>query len=46
LWDHQRSHFRHFEFTSMQQLHETMLYDLAKKLAPPTFASHVLARVP
>ena len=46
LWDHQRSHFRHFEFTSMQQLHETMLYDLAKKLAPPTFASHGLARVP
>ena len=46
LWDHQRSHFRHFEFTSMQQLHETMLYDLAKKLSPPTFASHGLARVP
>jgi hypothetical protein len=44
LWDHQRSHFRHFEFTSMQQLHETMLYDLAKKLPPPTFASHGLAR--
>ena len=30
LWDHQRSHFRHFEFTSMQHLHEVMLYDLAK----------------
>ncbi len=46
LWDHQRSHFRHFEFTSMQQLHETMLYDLAKKLTPPTFASRGRARVP
>ncbi len=46
LWDHQRSHFRHFEFTSMQQLHETMLYDLAKKLPPPTFASHGIPRAP
>ena len=46
LWDHQRSHFRHFEFTSMQQLHEVMLYDLAKELPPPIFASHSLARVP
>ena len=46
LWDHQRSHFRHFEFTSMQQLHETMLYDLAKKLPPPTFATHGLSRAP
>ncbi len=46
LWDHQRSHFRHFEFTSTQQLHETMLYDLAKELPVPTFASHSLARVP
>ena len=46
LWDHQRSHFRHFEFTSMQQLHEIMLNDLAKKLPPPTFPSRGLARVP
>jgi hypothetical protein len=46
LWDHQRSHFRHFEFTSMQQLHKTMLYDLAKKLPPPISASCRLARVP
>jgi len=46
LWDHQRSHFRHFEFTSMQQLHEVMLYDLAKELPVPTLASHRLARVP
>ena len=46
LWDHQRSHFRHFEFTSMQQLHEVMLYDLAKELPAPRFASHSLARVP
>ena len=46
LWDHQRSHFRHFEFTSMQQLHEVMLYDLAKELPVPRFASLSLARVP
>jgi len=46
LWDHQRSHFRHFEFTSMQQLHEVMLYDLAKELPVPTFASRSLARAP
>ena len=46
LWDHQRSHFRHFEFTSMQQLHETMLYDLAKKLPVPACASRGRARVP
>ena len=46
LWDHQRSHFRHFEFTSMQQLHEVMLYDWAKELPAPTSASRGLARVP
>jgi len=46
LWDHQRSHFRHFEFTSMQHLHEVMLYDLAKELPVPTFASRDRARVP
>jgi hypothetical protein len=45
LWDHQRSHFRHFEFTSMQQLHEVMLYDLAKELPASRLASHSLARV-
>ena len=46
LWDHQRSHFRHFEFTSMQHLHEVMLYDLAKELPAPISASRGLARVP
>jgi hypothetical protein len=46
LWDHQRSHFRHFQFTSMRQLHEVMLYDLAKELPVPTFASRGRARVP
>ena len=46
LWDHQRSHFRHFEFTSMQQLHEVMLYDLAKKLPVSALTSHGLARIP
>ena len=46
LWDHQRSHFRHCEFESMQHLHEAILYDLAKKLPVPTFASRSRARVP
>jgi len=32
LWDHLRSHFRHFRFRSMRQLYETVLYDLAKDL--------------
>jgi hypothetical protein len=39
VWDHLRSHFRHFRFGSMQQLYEVMLNDLAKELPPPTFAS-------
>ena len=46
LWDHQRSHFRHCKFESMQHLHEAMLYDLAKELPVPTFASRRRARVP
>ncbi|MDA1049082.1 MAG: hypothetical protein O3C40_01200 [Planctomycetota bacterium] len=46
LWDHQRSHFRHFEFTSMQQLHEVMQSDLAKELPVSTLTFHRLARVP
>jgi hypothetical protein len=36
LWDHLRSHFRHFTFTSMQHLYEVMLYDLAKNQPAPT----------
>ncbi len=46
LWDHQRSHFRHFQFTSMRHLHEVMLNDWAKKLPAPTSASCGPARVP
>ena len=46
VWDHLRSHFRHFRFDSMQHLHEVMLYDLAKELPVPTFASRGRARVP
>ncbi len=39
VWDHMRSHFRHFRFESMQQLYEVMLSDLAKELPVPTYAS-------
>lgn len=39
VWDHLRSHFRHFRFESMQQLYEVMLSDLAKELPAPTYAS-------
>jgi hypothetical protein len=48
VWDHVRSHFRHFQFQSMQHLCEVVLYDLAKELPAPTFASrhHARARVP
>jgi len=46
LWDHQRSHFRHFQFTSMRHLHEVMLYDVAKELPVPSFALRGRARVP
>jgi hypothetical protein len=46
LWDHQRSHFRHCRVDSMQHLHEAILYDLAKELPVPTFASRRRARVP
>ena len=46
VWDHLRSHFRHFKFESMQQLYEVMLNDLAKELPPPTFATRHLARIP
>ena len=46
VWDHLRSHFRHFKFESMQQLYEVMLNDLAKELPPPTFASRRFASEP
>jgi hypothetical protein len=35
LWDRIRSHFRHFQFQSMQHLYEVELYDLAKELPAP-----------
>ncbi len=46
VWDHVRSHFRHFQFQSMQHLYEVVLYDLAKELPAPTFASRHRARIP
>jgi len=46
LWDHLRSHFRHCRCDSMQHLHEAILYDLAKEMPIPTFASRRRARVP
>jgi hypothetical protein len=45
LWDHLRSHFRHCLCESMQQLQEAILYDLAKKMPIPGFASRRGARV-
>ena len=45
LWDHLRSHFRHCLCQSMQQLHEAILYDLAKEMPIPT-ASRRRSRVP
>ena len=35
LWDNLRSHFRHFRFTSMRDLYEAILYDLAKEVPLP-----------
>lgn len=35
LWEKLRSHFCHFNFTSMRHLYEVMLHDLAKNLPPP-----------
>jgi hypothetical protein len=39
LWDHMRSHFRHFIFQSMKHLYEVMLYNLAKNLPAPSLDS-------
>ena len=39
LWDHLRSHFRHFTFQSMKHLYEVMLYSLAKNLPAPRLDS-------
>lgn len=46
VWDHLRSHFRHFHFESMQQLYEVILNDLAMNLPPPTLASRRTASNP
>ncbi len=46
LWDHLRSHFRHCLCESMQQLLEAILYDLAKEMPMPTFASRRRERAP
>lgn len=37
LWEQIRSHYWHFTFHSMRQLHEVILHDLAKELPAPTF---------
>jgi hypothetical protein len=39
LWELQRSHFYHFLFQSMGQLHEAMLYDRCKEIPWPTLDS-------
>lgn len=46
LWDHLRSHFRHCRLDSMEQLYQAILYDLAKELPIPAFASRGPASVP
>jgi len=46
LWDHLRSHFRHCRLESMEQLQEAILYDWAKEMPIPTFASRRRARAP
>jgi hypothetical protein len=46
VWDHLRSHFRHCLLESMRQLQEAILYDLAKEMPLPSFASRRRARVP
>jgi hypothetical protein len=37
VWDHMRSHFRHFEFACMQHLYEVILLDAAKAIPAPYF---------
>lgn len=36
LWEKVRSHYYHFAFRSMKQLHEAILYDLCKNLPVPS----------
>lgn len=45
LWDHMRSHFRHFEFATMHNLYEVVLYDLARELPAPQLHGHYGSRV-
>jgi hypothetical protein len=39
LWDHLRSHFRHFIFQSMKHFYEVILYSLATNLPAPSLNS-------
>lgn len=39
LWDNLRSHFRHFLFSSMQQIYEVILYDRCKEVPLPAIDS-------
>jgi hypothetical protein len=36
LWERVRSHFYHFVFRSMRELHEAVLYDRVKEVLPLT----------
>ena len=40
VWDHVRSHFRHFEFASMEHLYDVILSDRAKSLPAPCFGCY------
>ena len=46
VWDHMRSHFRHFEFASMRDLYAVVYFDLARNLPAPTFAWRPAATTP
>lgn len=37
VWDYMRSHFRHFDFVSMEHLYEVILRDGAKGIPAPSF---------
>ena len=37
VWDYMRSHFRHFDFVSMEHLYEVILRDGAKGIPAPCF---------
>lgn len=46
VWDHVRSHFRHFTFKSMEHLYQVVLYDLARNIAAPALAGDTVIRPP